>query len=164
LNKVKAVKPTRGRAVAARAAHNRQDVGSSPTPATNPPGPKPVEMVATLKERLLEAYIQTRRLDMAAKMVGISPTTPYRWKAQDSQFKEDLEACYEVIGDHYLGKLETQAEKNIIGHMFLVKRYKPEFRDKVESVQVNTEIRLAIGLIQELRQAGPVAVLEGGQE
>jgi hypothetical protein len=67
-----------------------------------------------------------------------------------------------VIGQHYLGVCDKRSKKSDILLMFVTKAYVPETRDKNVDVQINAELRMAVGLLQELRQAGPVAVLERG--
>ncbi len=104
--------------------------------------------------------MKCRRLDLAAKRVGVNPSTPYEWMKTDPQFREDYDTARKVIGQHYLSVCDQRSKKSDIVLMFVTKAFVPETRDKVADVHVNTEARLAVQLLLELRQAGPIATLE----
>ena len=125
----------------------------------HPPGPLSQEIRDTKKREVLDRYIRVKRLDLAAKQSGINPSTPFDWMKADPQFREDYETARKVIGEQCMGLCHKRARKSDILLMFVTKAFVPETRDKTADIYINTEIRAAIGLLNELRGAGPMPLL-----
>ncbi len=86
------------------------------------------------KKEILEELLEGRAftLTQAAKNVGVDPIAAWSWSENDKDFGSAIRSAREVRAD---GLEDTLAiSKNIIAQIFLLKGYRPMFRDsyKVE--------------------------------
>jgi hypothetical protein len=77
-----------------------------------------------------------KNISEAARMLGLQPARVYFWAKSDKDFKEYMDACYEVVADDIeRGFLQG---KNDIPKMMLLKGIRNRYRDNYK-VEFNTE-------------------------
>lgn len=84
------------------------------------------------KCKFIEGLVQTHTVYRAAQIAGISKKTAYNWYCDDQQFAEAWEeALGSATEDLETCMFERAKQKDTIAGIFLLKKYNPEFRDKV---------------------------------
>lgn len=84
------------------------------------------------KCKFIQGLTDTHTVYRAAQIAGISKKTAYNWYVDDSQFAEAWEeALGSATEDLETCMFERAKQKDTIAGIFLLKKYNPEFRDKV---------------------------------
>lgn len=80
----------------------------------------------------IRGLIDTHTVYRAAQIAGISKKTAYNWYCSDEQFAEAWEeALNSATEDLETCMFERAKAKDTLAGIFLLKKYNPEFRDKV---------------------------------
>lgn len=116
------------------------------------------------KCKFINGLIQTHTVYRAAQIAGISKKTAYNWYCNDEQFAEAWEeALGSATEDLETCMFERAKAKDTIAGIFLLKKYNPEFRDKVmvdvSAVQEQIDAMFA-KLDDRQRQQLPAAMTE----
>ncbi len=92
---------------------------------------------------------QARTISEAARLINIDPVKVYFWGESDPDFRDAVKSIRQVIADELEDKLNES--KNFIPWMFLLKAYRPEYKDKYvfDTNSGNME-----KLLNEIREAG----------
>jgi len=93
--------------------------------------------VAILKDRFLDALKRRLGPGAACDEIGIDRKTAYRWKDRDESFSEDWNEAIEHVADRIEDRLVALTENinqphKVIASMFLLKKLRPEYRDRME--------------------------------
>lgn len=134
---------------------------STVKPGAKKPGAKPGKSkVSKLKpEQIIEKKVeildllsngQAGTLTEAAKIIGVRPVQVYHWNQTDKDFQEMVKLVREVKAD----EIETylRGNKNLVAQIFLLKGYRPMFRDSYRVVEIRDEKTKE--LLEELRKLG----------
>lgn len=84
------------------------------------------------KNAFIQGLIDTHTVFRAATIAGISKKTAYLWAEADPQFAEAWQDALESSSDDLETCMYERAkQKDTLAGIFLLKKYRPEFRDKV---------------------------------
>lgn len=90
------------------------------------------------KRKFIEGMIKTHTVYRAATIAGVSKKTAYNWYHSDPQFAEAWDEAEDSSTDRLESSMYERAVANdTISGIFLLKKYRPAFRDKI---QVDVEI------------------------
>jgi transposase-like protein len=133
--------------------------GVSNRPGYKKPGPKPsyylpkmdAQKAIELKQEIVRMLGrgEAKTLTEAAEAVGISPSLAHQWAKKDEEFRELLGVTKQVLGDRI--ERELIDSPNVVAKIFLLKGYKPEFRDNAKVIVTDSRIT---ELLEELKKAG----------
>lgn len=116
------------------------------------------------KCKFIEGLTQTHTVYRAAQIAGISKKTAYNWYVDDAQFAEAWEeALGSATEDLETCMFERAKAKDTLAGIFLLKKYNPEFRDRVtiDVSLVQEQIDSMIGKLDAVqRQQLPAAMTE----
>lgn len=84
------------------------------------------------KRSFIQGLIDTHTVFRAATIAGISKKTAYLWAEADPAFNEAWVEALESSSDELESCMfERAKEKDTLAGIFLLKKYRPEFRDRV---------------------------------
>lgn len=84
------------------------------------------------KRSFIQGLIGTHTVFRAATIAGISKKTAYLWAEADPAFAEAWQEALESSSDELESCMYERAkEKDTLAGIFLLKKYRPEFRDRV---------------------------------
>lgn len=84
------------------------------------------------KNAFIQGLIDTHTVFRAARIAGISKKTAYLWAEADPQFEQAWQDALESSSDDLETCMYERAkQKDTLAGIFLLKKYRPEFRDKV---------------------------------
>jgi len=86
----------------------------------------------------------------AARKLGIDPTRVHAWAYNDKDFQEMLRLSHEVVADNIETRL--QESKHFIPLIFLLKGYRPMFRDSYKFDVSNEALEKLLGELRELKE------------
>jgi len=132
--------------------HNRPDskkVGRKPG-RSKLPQMSSAEMVDA-KYRVLDIMQRgmAKTIADAARIAGFEPHLVYKWAFDDKDFLQMMKLTREIVADDLESKLQRHG--NFIPLMFLLKAYRPMFRDNYK-IDIGTDKMEE--LLSELREAG----------
>jgi len=81
---------------------------------------------------------EAKTISEAARQLEISPQRVYSWGKSDPDFREAVSATREVVADELEERLRSHG--NFIPLMFLLKAYRPEFRENYRFDGVNSKM------------------------
>lgn len=91
---------------------------------------------------------EAKTLSDAARQLGVNPTQPHSWAEADPEFAQLYRQARQVIADQI--EKELIESENIIAKIFLLKGYRPEFRDNYKTIEIHdTRTRQ---LLEDLRR------------
>ncbi len=85
----------------------------------------------------------------AARKMGVDPTRVYAWSTNDPDFQNMVKAARQVVADDI--EKHLRHHKNFIPLMFLLKAYRPEFKESFKLDIVDSKMS---EILEELRKAG----------
>jgi hypothetical protein len=100
------------------------------------------------KRAFIAALVETHTVYVAAHRAGVNKVTAYRWYESDPDFAKAWEEALEDSTDELESCLYERAkEKDTLAAIFLLKGYRPKFRDRVtiDLQAVQDEIQSRIG-------------------
>jgi hypothetical protein len=96
------------------------------------------EVTVNKKRVFIQGLVDTHTVYRAAQIADIAPKTAYQWQKLDTDFAEAWEDALESSTDVLETSMYERAKAHdTIAGIFLLKKYRPEFRDKVT---VNVEV------------------------
>jgi len=92
---------------------------------------------------------EVHTLTEAAEKLCISPNLPHTWAKNDMEFRQLIAVTKQVLGD----KIEKELieSENVVAKIFLLKGYKPEFRDNAKVLITDNRV---VELLEEIKRAG----------
>jgi len=112
----------------------------------------PAEAVLDYKYKILDVINRglARTISEAARKVGVTPVQAYNWADNDIEFKEAIRQVREVIADELEEKLRNHA--NFIPLMFILKGYRPMFRDNYKIDIGSSKLEELLGELKNLSE------------
>ncbi len=94
--------------------------------------------IVDLKAKIINILVegQAKTIKDAALIAGVNPVVAWSWAQHDKTFKQCLDAVHQVVADGLESQLRE--EKNFIPLMFLLKGYRPEFRENAK-IEIKSE-------------------------
>ncbi len=134
--------------------------GTSPSPGSEPTGPKPgasklpptpAELIVAIKEAALDLIDQGKCETLAevAAALDVSPTLLYTWQSRDPEWGSQIKHARQIIADRIEKILIHSDSPQAL--MFLLKGYRPEFRD---NFRVELRDDKTAALLEELKALG----------
>ncbi len=93
---------------------------------------------------------QVETVTEAAENIGVNPTVAYRIMKSDPDFGEAVKAAREIVAD----KIEKEliGNSNVIAKIFLLKGYRPMFRDTFKVEQHNPKLEEWLAELRAARE------------
>lgn len=103
------------------------------------------------KREFIQHLIDTHTIYVAASRTGIHRSTPFRWKDNDANFAKAMsDALNDSTEVLETCMYERAKQKDTLAGIFLLKKYNPEFRDRM-----TVDLELVQDEIRDILQSAP---------
>ena len=130
-----------------------------PKKATKLPHMSTEEIMDT-KHKILELLSSgdATTISEAARSINVEPHKVYTWGRSDPDFREAVTAAREVVADDIEKRLQNHP--NFIPLMFLLKAYRPEFRENYRYGGTDSKLEEILGELSRKAQEEPLPTPE----